>query len=138
MSKLSVDREQEMKEYERLQGLFHGHSKGVAPGSGPKPENEPETETGTALETDPRPYSSGDTRDLTQSPDIRHIQPDSGSDPGSLPGSLPGSPADMPWADPASHTTGKTEFHDEDMAQLIELLTRLMASAKRNDGSRPD
>lgn len=138
VSKLSVDREQEMKEYERLQGLFHGHSKGVAPGSGPKPENEPETETGTALETDPRPYSSGDTRDLTQSPDIRHIQPDSGSSPGSLPGSLPGSPADMPWADPASHTTGKTEFHDEDMAQLIELLTRLMASAKRNDGSRPD
>ncbi len=93
---LTVDREQEMKEYERLQGVFHKPGKDMAT--------------------------------LTQSSDNHPTRLDSGSSPGSL----PSSPPDAPWTEPPSHATGKTEFGDEDMAQLIELLTRLMTFAKRN------
>lgn len=79
-----ISREQEVREYQRLHGVLHGHDS-------------------AEKQVSKHPVSSPKTAEH-----------------------------------PSAHAEDKTGFDDEDMAQLMELLTRLMASAKKQDSENAE
>lgn len=101
--KFKVDREQELKEYQRLQKVFHGTG------------NDPVVGHDLESETELKIQSYGKAHKLEHN--SRGITPENGQ---------------------TSKATGETYFGDEDMAQLIDLLARLMESAKKTNSGQAD